>query len=517
MRRFVQLLSLLAVAVACLPLDIAAAAPIPVTSTASDGPETLRTAIGVANAQAGADSIQIEATGRISLQNKLPQIVGDLTITGPGPESLTVGRDSEGAIFRIFEFAAGVTGSLTGLTITDGSSAAGGGILNDSGSLTLTRVAVVGNEAVEEEGTVVSAAGGGVHSEGPLILRESVVSGNQVTGSGGSTETGAGGGGIFSFGKLTIDRSTISGNVVEAVGGDGETYAFGGGIYAIGAVKIERSTISGNSILADGEGATLATGGGISGNKGELTSLTVTGNSASAAEAFGTNLYLPDSPIVRNTLVSDPKGDADSCFGTFDSGGFNLDEDGSCGFEEGSDLVGVAAGLDPVPRDNGGPTPTHALLSGSIAIDRGNSFGETTDQRGLPRPSDFPAISNKEGGDGSDIGAFELQVPLDAVTLPGTPILVGPAPSDITPPRTRIVSGPARVGYERKARFRFTSSEAQSSFQCRVDRKPYKRCASPHKLTVEPGKHHFRVRAIDRFGNVDRTAARFSWRVKPLS
>jgi Ca2+-binding RTX toxin-like protein len=52
------------------------------------------------------------------------------------------------------------------------------------------------------------------------------------------------------------------------------------------------------------------------------------------------------------------------------------------------------------------------LLRGSPAIDQGNSFGEPTDQRGEERPSDFGAITNATGGDGSDIGAFEVQSPL---------------------------------------------------------------------------------------------------------
>jgi hypothetical protein len=48
-----------------------------------------------------------------------------------------------------------------------------------------------------------------------------------------------------------------------------------------------------------------------------------------------------------------------------------------------------------------------ALQEGSKAIDKGNSFGATTDQRGLPRPADFPLITNR--GDGSDVGAYEVQ------------------------------------------------------------------------------------------------------------
>ena len=61
-------------------------------------------------------------------------------------------------------------------------------------------------------------------------------------------------------------------------------------------------------------------------------------------------------------------------------------------------------------QDNGGPTFTRALLSGSPALDKGIASGMTLDQRGFVRPSDDPAIANRNGGDGSDIGAFEVQV-----------------------------------------------------------------------------------------------------------
>ena len=66
-------------------------------------------------------------------------------------------------------------------------------------------------------------------------------------------------------------------------------------------------------------------------------------------------------------------------------------------------------------QNNGGPTFTHALLSGSPAIEGGNSSGSNTDQRGLARPVDSPAIDNATGGDGSDIGAYEVQADI----LPG--------------------------------------------------------------------------------------------------
>ena len=44
----------------------------------------------------------------------------------------------------------------------------------------------------------------------------------------------------------------------------------------------------------------------------------------------------------------------------------------------------------------------------SPVTDAGYSRGFTTDERGAPRPYDFTSIPNAAGGDGSDIGAFEL-------------------------------------------------------------------------------------------------------------
>ena len=67
--------------------------------------------------------------------------------------------------------------------------------------------------------------------------------------------------------------------------------------------------------------------------------------------------------------------------------------------------------LDPAGlQDNGGPTPTIALQPASPAINRGNraalaDLALNTDQRGFPRPVGSAVVA---GGDGSDIGAFEL-------------------------------------------------------------------------------------------------------------
>lgn len=518
------LLVLVALAAVLLPAASAAALSYPVTSLAdTDVKGTLRGSIEEANAHIGADTIPIEVTGTIELESALQIIFDPVSIVGPGAGQLEVRRVGAAA-FPVFAFSSIDPSALSGLTVSNGRAVGsggfviGGGIRNSEGDLTLTGVTVRGSEAVAGGAAEDRAEGGGIYSEGALTLRDSLVTGNAARASDGTSETLAAGGGVAAFDSLTVERSTISANVAEATGGGGVASAQGGGLLTPDKTEIELSTISGNSVDAeDGGTQTRAAGGGVTAFEANLSGSTLTGNSAtSSGGAFGANIDGFMTTVVRNSIVSDPLGDAESCNGDTVSGGFNLDEDGSCEFEAGSDLNGVAAGLDPVLRDNGGPTPTHALLPGSVAIDRGSSFGSTSDQRGLPRPSDFPAISNKEGGDGSDIGAFELQVPSDGAAPPQPPILVGTEPGDTRAPRTRIVSGPARVGFERKAKFRFVSSEAQSTFQCRVDRKKWKKCASPYRVKVGVGKHHFRVRAIDRFGNVDRTAARFSWRVKPV-
>src|SRR5205807_9796984 len=86
--------------------------------------------------------------------------------------------------------------------------------------------------------------------------------------------------------------------------------------------------------------------------------------------------------------------------------------------------VGTAgAPIDPLLEvlfDNGGFTRTHALKNLSPALETGNSFGLTTDQRGFPRPVNSDSAPPPSTGDDSDIGAFERQ---NAPAAPSTPDL----------------------------------------------------------------------------------------------
>jgi Ca2+-binding RTX toxin-like protein len=108
-------------------------------------------------------------------------------------------------------------------------------------------------------------------------------------------------------------------------------------------------------------------------------------------------------------------------------------------------------------------------------------------------------------------------LPRPPAPLPPAPV-VKPPPRDRTPPRTKILARPRAILTTRKARaravFRFASNERGSSFRCKLDRKPYRPCASPRIYMLAPGRHTVRIFAIDGAGNADRTPALLSLRVR---
>jgi hypothetical protein len=132
-----------------------------------------------------------------------------------------------------------------------------------------------------------------------------------------------------------------------------------------------------------------------------LDSATIAFNTARAQgggvfAAAGATLNTTNSIIARNTAVAGGT-DLFGAVASFLSGGFNL-------IGNNVDLFFTALGSDMTNKNpllgtlvnNGGPTVTHALLTGSPAINTGSTV-QTVDQRNNPRPA-----VNK------DIGAFEL-------------------------------------------------------------------------------------------------------------
>ena len=132
-----------------------------------------------------------------------------------------------------------------------------------------------------------------------------------------------------------------------------------------------------------------------------LTNVTFAGNTASTA---GDHLYQNGtSASIRNVLFGPSPGD--DCAGnpapSLTLLGGNMDSDGTCTAEQTEPAPGLAAAL----ANNGGFTPTLALLEGSPAIDTGtNGDCPIDDQRGVTRPQD----GNEDTVFACDVGAFEF-------------------------------------------------------------------------------------------------------------
>ncbi len=92
---------------------------------------------------------------------------------------------------------------------------------------------------------------------------------------------------------------------------------------------------------------------------------------------------------------------------------------------------------------------------------------------------------------------------------------------DSTPPQTQIDSNPPGQSGSAGASFAFSGTDAGgsgvASFQCRIDSTEaaaWGTCTSPKSYSsLADGSHKFEVRAIDQAGNIDQSAASFSWTV----
>jgi hypothetical protein len=306
--------------------------------------------------------------------------------------------------------------------------------------------------------------GAGIYNVGQMRLNFSTVNGNSCGNGGngdihgGSAGAGGGGAGIFNAGKLSLNTSTISGNFCGNGGaGGGGFFLFtsegyipqdggigggGGGIYNVGSLDLTSCTIAlnqtgvggdGGSSQCDNDSSTDAASGGQGGDGGGILNAGNTAvvmrntlvalNLINVGGAGGTNTDYPSlTPGGKNTATeqignSGADGIGPDLAGDFSSQGYNLIgmANGSTGFTNGvnADQAGsIASPIDPLIgplQMNGGPTSTLALLAGSPAIDQGKCFGVHTDQRGYYRPFKYnTVIPNAPGGDGSDIGAFEL-------------------------------------------------------------------------------------------------------------
>jgi uncharacterized repeat protein (TIGR01451 family) len=267
---------------------------------------------------------------------------------------------------------AGVT--LDALHITNNTSLGKGGGLFIR-AVTKDPILIFG--AVNEPGHPVSATNPG----GVVRILNSTISGNFAP---------VGAGIAVDLGRVFINNSTISGNVAELVGPES---GLGGGIFnKEGNVLLVHVTVAFNR---------AAVGGGLY---------------TSPTDKQGGYFEVANSIIAANSLISPQLPGAHISEGPdlygylYVSHGCNLigDSSSSAGFVHGVNYDIVGGGKSGTPINpklgplayNGGPTPTHLPLAGSLAIN--NAFGklyEYRDQRGFDRPF----------GPAADIGAVELQ------------------------------------------------------------------------------------------------------------
>jgi CSLREA domain-containing protein len=327
----------------------------------------------------GTDTINFSVNGPISLGSTLPTITdANLTISGPtaSPGTTVDGGNTH----EVMDVSRGTTLNIANLTIANGSGEQGGGIYNDLGALTVTNSTFTGNSAF--------GGGGGIYNaHGTLTVTNSTFSGNSA---------GTGGGIENEGGTLTVTNSTFSGNSATQGGA-------GGGIFNLGTLTVTNSTFSGNTATQG------SLGGGIyNGNTLTVTNSTFSGNSASVG---GGSIFNDGTATFKGTILA-ASTQGGNCRRTITDAGYNLSDDNSCGFSATGSANNVTTlNLDPSGlHNNGGPTETIALKSGSAAIaqipvadctDQATPPNRlTTDQRGYVRPSPaHPATC--------DIGAYE--------------------------------------------------------------------------------------------------------------
>jgi len=462
MLKKIILITFMIVALLALPVRVVSAAPSfsvnSILDEVDDNPGdgicrsasshcTLRAAVMEANRTSGLGAMIILPSGIYTLtipaSGANGEEKGDLNLTTPATGSPTITITGAGAgltiidanqIDRVLRVHSGRVAVITDVTIRNGYyvptvDAWGGGIYNQ-GTLTVSSATISGSHS--------NAHGGGIYNKsGILTVMNSTLSQNTARQSGG---------GIYNYyGHLTLVNSTLSQNTADQYGGgivndDGtvkvSTSAIigngskgGGAIFSVGIypdtyVYVINSTISqnyanynGGGIYMSGKGLTALYNTSVIDNDADHDRDQFGGIGGGVYSEAGSRFIVVNTLIAGNTILNAPI--YNDCNGMLEVYGMNLlfDETG-CTFSGNGTASWGWISLNTVGplQNNGGPTRSHALLTGSVAIDTTfDSLGcvdetgalLTTDQRGAPRPV----------GPRCDIGAFEYS-PLHYVYLP---------------------------------------------------------------------------------------------------
>ncbi|MCA9383533.1 hypothetical protein KC909_04150 [Candidatus Dojkabacteria bacterium] len=238
------------------------------------------------------------------------------------------------------------------------------------------------------------------------------------------------GAGIYAAdaGSLTINSSQITNNVIDSNANlEDCEYLVGAGIYASTATKavINNSTISGNSITYtyttyNGYDCSIVFGAGVLvESDADMSFNTIANNHVDEADwnegkdQYGSGIFNWGGTLnLKANIFDNAQNGNMNCYEDTGTGvenlsiGYNVDTDGTCitNPSPGTGDTTSAPNLGPL-QNNGGNTLTHALLSGSPALDLSpvctdvDGLTLSTDQRGSPRPFNTNC----------DSGAYEFQ------------------------------------------------------------------------------------------------------------
>jgi hypothetical protein len=435
-------------------------------------------------APASAETFTVTSTndGGVCAGTSCPSIRAALNAAAqfPGPDTIVVPAGThqladQGGTGEL-DVATDVTIRGAGARVTSVAGSGQGPVFSiGGGTVTITALTIAGGDGFQ--------TGGNLSNSGGTVLLDHV----RVTGG----RSGQGGGIANTSGSMTVQSSLIDSNDLS----DGDSSGDGGGILNIGqggpaTLTVRDSTIVANIALVDG-GAISSQGNQFAATA-TLERVTVARNRSSSGTG-GLAFAGAGSFTVRGSILDDnlttPAAAApfESNCGTPvpASGGGNVVGTRECAFAAAGDVLDANPLLSASLTNAGGQTDVLTIPANSIAVDRVLGC-VALDQRDASRPQ----------GAACDSGAFEYN----------------PEP-DTSLSTTISSSGRTRT-------FTFGSSEAGTSFQCRLDGPSgvgtFVGCSSPVRFTnLAGGRYTFYVRAVDSLGAPDPTPATTTFQVPP--
>jgi Tol biopolymer transport system component len=230
----------------------------------------------------------------------------------------------------------------------------------------------------------------------------------------------------------------------------------------------------------------------------EVTRLVSTGNDPNldlgpaAPELTGTD---PESPSAATTLriLGEATGSAVKIYTSEDCAGEPV-------------ATGTAAAL------------TDPGLQVTVLVNSLTTFRATAEAEGFVSDCSQPLTYQNLPEAKAPGGEVVVDEAVDQAPAVEGQVVVAPPGPEFLAPHTRITFAPASKTRSRSPVFRFTDSTGQSgtTFQCKVDRKPWRRCRSPlHLKRLSRGKHVVEVKAINGAGQIEPRPVKRVFKVVP--